>query len=316
MRYIQRVVVLLMAVLLTFGCDILEDRGDCPDTPSKHELILHFSNIDKEGSDIFGSTVSKVDIFLFDQEDRLIEQFEAPAEELKKNQSATLNIEPGIYRIVCWGNAHENSFYDTELGRVVHENHIDRGAELIEGDIKGDPRYYAPFDTLTPQRFEVLPRVVNEVDVRMRAAHVKMQFKVIGYKESTGKSDNPYIEVSNLYPRYNFLLRQPQERSVDYIVQTVDEQNRTRGTTKDVSYAKLNTPRFGSKNPIMINLRASPTSEPLYSFDLEKELADSGIEVELELELTLYFEIVFNGSDISVSIEAWSANELNPDLPS
>lgn len=308
MRYLQVVVALIIVSASIVGCNILEDRSKCVDSV-EHNLILHFSNVNDDGEDVFDKTIDIIDLFLFDKNDVHIKRIAISEAELRANQSLALKLEPGTYRIVCWANAKENALFTMDEGDVVSSGYIYKSIPTNNILEDGNHLYYAPYNNMTSQNFTLTRGKTEEVDVIFRSAHIKMEFTVKGYAEKYNSSSNPHIELTNLHPKYDFHMQTIETQAVSYIKQTV-------GATRseDVTYSKFNTPRFKNENNIEINVRESPNSGIIKSFNLSKLLQNQGINVETANEITLYFEIVFSGTDISVSVDSWESGTLIPDL--
>lgn len=301
----------LLLTLLMSSCGmVFESEGKC-EKSEKHTLVLNFYKSNDEGKNNFEESIDKVDIFLFDQSRRFICHYEADGAELKNHQRATLKVEAGEYRVVCWANAYDGTLYNIEPKGEMKQSYVHRdisGGMTIKN---GNPLYYSPYELGKGQEIEVLANKENEFPVRFRAAHIKMNFDVIGYHTAMDESECPYIELTNLYPKYNFKMEYADDSPCMSFLQ------QTRGATRstDLSQAKFNTPRFENQNETLIHLRKSPEGEPVKSFRLEEELAKQGIDVSQVVELTIDFEIVFkDGTDVTIRITGWSNEPLEPEV--
>ena len=302
-------IALLGSMLLLGGC-IFEDQDGCPPS-GNHNLVLRFYNTDNDGKEIFNTSIDKVDIFLFDIDDKLKYQFEANKNELIASQIATLNVEPGDYRVVCWGNAKDNTRYMLQEGKNLSEGYVYKYIPEGETPADGNPLYYAPYNHTAAQRFTVEADKKKTVDVRFRSAHIKFIFTVKNYAAVMGETNHPYIELTNLYPKYDFTMSHLPTPAVRYMKQTSPE---TR-IIEDVTYTRFNTPRFNRVNPVEIKIRKEVDSAPLQIFALTDVLNDLDIDVENQVECTLAFTIDFTGgTDVGISISKWEGSELEPEV--
>ena len=303
-------IALLGSIMLLGGCNcIFQDEDDCPPSVN-HNLVLHFNNTDNDGKEIFNTSIDKVDIFLFDINDKLKYQFEASKNELIATQTATLSVEPGDYRVVCWGNAKENTICMLEKGESISDGCVYKHIPDGETPANGNPLYHAPYNHTAAQRFTVEPDERKTVDVRFRSAHIKFKFTVKNYATVMGETNHPYIELTNLFPRYDFTMCYLPTPAVCYMRQTSPE-NRI---TEDITYTRFNTPRFNQVNPIEIKVRKEASTAPLKTFALTDVLEDLDINVENQVECTLAFTIDFAGGDVKISISKWEGSELEPGI--
>lgn len=110
LRYISA---LLIACMCLTGC-IRENIDDC-ETP----VDLEFQYFGNGIVDIFPDRIDSVLMYVYElPSGRLRQTKEISKEELAARQGADLRLNPGDYRIVCWGNAGEGSSIDTE-GKVI-----------------------------------------------------------------------------------------------------------------------------------------------------------------------------------------------------
>lgn len=309
MRKYSYIVALIGAFLMN-GCSVvLENQDNCP---VDRNLVLHFSNTDDHGNEIFSSVISKVEVFLFDQNNRLAYRQLADPAELVASKSISMKVDPGTYRVICWANVQESLVISINPGELLENAYVYRQATTDDTMVNGMPLYYAPYNRLTPQTFTVKPTERRDVDVRFRAAHVKMDFRVVNYATVTGATTLPYIEITTLYPSYDFLMSYRDIAAWNYMQQTVPNPTPTRAA--DLSYALIRTPRFENDNPIVINLRKDPQSPPLVSLVLKDVLAQAGIDMATRIENAIPFEIVFTATDVKITLTNWRDNPIDPDI--
>ena len=132
--------VLTTVMLLMTGC-IRENMDDC-----KGKVTLRFRYVGDGTTDIFAEKIDKVTMYVYSAADgSLAGVFEYDEKALDAYQGANIELYPGNYQIVCWGNAFENSTIH-EGDRIAAPGHFDN----TEIDTN-DPLYYGTTDIAIPE---------------------------------------------------------------------------------------------------------------------------------------------------------------------
>lgn len=99
---------LLLLGGLSTSC-IREDLSDCFST---NTLLLSYKG-DGE-TEIFGDKICRVEMYVFDAENRCVANGVLPPNEVEARAAKLPQLKPGDYRIVCLGNTHH-----TQVGNVA-----------------------------------------------------------------------------------------------------------------------------------------------------------------------------------------------------
>lgn len=126
MNKTHHLIIPLLGLLLAMGCFsgcIKEDMSDCPPpvTPEpepepttgtlKLALTYFMHNTQENGEyvDLFSQQVRKVDVFVFDEEGRFLQQItEEAAPRFADNYTKEIELPAGDYQFVVWGNHYED----------------------------------------------------------------------------------------------------------------------------------------------------------------------------------------------------------------
>jgi hypothetical protein len=173
------------------GC-IKEDNSDC----IWENTMLLFKYTDTDGSDIFLRDINSVDAFIFDENKKFVvsRRFESAA--LHEFAGWKLDLPPGDYHAVCWGNAGANSRLNDFVPSVTtfNESFIQIPSNITT---TGDRIYYAPYKThphaysgaqgtifdpsMTIYRFTVVANKVNVKEMFFVRAHRTINVYIMGY---------------------------------------------------------------------------------------------------------------------------------------
>ncbi|GHU98940.1 hypothetical protein FACS1894159_02180 [Bacteroidia bacterium] len=145
----------ILAVVAMAGC-IHEDRKGCYQW--QHEVVLRYP----KGIGGLQQHISLVDMFVFDNTGSFVGTYNIARERLDESLSVKLDLPPGLYTLVGWGNAYNNNFVDmhtltdarmlnvTALGNRIAV--CDRlyyamtTLSICEGTHNGDQVQYLDFD--------------------------------------------------------------------------------------------------------------------------------------------------------------------------
>ena len=113
MKILSKILFAMAAAALSAGC-INEDMSDCP-PPFNAELTFSYLG-DGQDAAMFSRVIDGVTLFVFDRAGgQNVLQKTIGKADLNRFQGTQLYLPAGDYRIVCWGNA----FDDTELAPVA-----------------------------------------------------------------------------------------------------------------------------------------------------------------------------------------------------
>ena len=112
---------LLLAGGLSTSC-IKEDHSECYNV---YRLALSYTGDGK--TEIFPSKINKVQMYIFDNEEKCIHQYGLTQEEVSQQRVMLPPLETGDYRIVFLGNTHSTDVKDLSTRGGLEELHF--GAE-------------------------------------------------------------------------------------------------------------------------------------------------------------------------------------------
>lgn len=147
---------LLLLGGLSTSC-IREDLSDCFST---NTLLLSYKG-DGE-TEIFGDKICRVEMYVFDAENRCVANGVLPPNEVEARAAKLPQLKPGDYRIVCLGNTHHTQVGNVascDFSRITFADGGYFAGETVSGN---DSLYYAT----TP--FTVEPFTGREDDNKTR----------------------------------------------------------------------------------------------------------------------------------------------------
>ncbi len=293
MKYIQTITILLLLVLAT-GC-INDDMSECERT------YLYFSYKGDGVTQIFNQKIGKVNLYVFDSENHLVDTKLIDQNELITRQSTRIKLEPGDYRIVCIGNPYDDTrISDPQAGNMgnilfAHPGYYDNTAINTN-----DSLYLGSKIINVPETYWVRDTIPFE------SSHVKMTVEVRGLGPAANGGPSATLVVNNLYPYTDFANSAGGELCSYYPTMTYNESrlNMTAG---------FNIFRIDKENPVTIDL-VYPSGEILHSLRLEDFLiANPSIDVTKN-EVLIPILIKFSSVGVIVTIPDWYIEELYPIL--
>ena len=103
MKHIGKILCSLAVVVLAAGC-IKEDLDDC------WNVSLYFQYLADGDKDVLSQYVEKVDLYVYNEADELVAKESYNQDELINFQATPhFRLEPGRYRVVVVGNAHDRT---------------------------------------------------------------------------------------------------------------------------------------------------------------------------------------------------------------
>lgn len=288
------ILMLLIASTVT-GC-IKEDERNCENAESS----LIFSYKGDGDSEIFQSKIASVNMYVYGENNNLLQQITLNKNQLESNQGAKLKLSAGTYRIVCWGNVFSNTSIINEDNQLIAElSHPDYYAQ---NTIKSNDSLYYAYRTLE------IPAQGMRDTIHFAGAHIKFNVYLHGsYSSQLSKSvvSNYSIRLNNLPPTYDFNM----QRLKPLLSYFPD------GTTDDVSQSflfKFNILRISDDNQVSIDLIDKQTNNAVYTLALKDYMEQYGIHVNNKHEASI--TVHFNISPLGISILPWEAEEIQPEL--
>lgn len=311
-----RLFILLLSALLLSAC-IDEDLSNCPE-PEENNLRLDFRYTDEGGADIFADNIHSVDLFVYDTNGFFVTQHHVDRGDLYLHAGTELNLSPGSYRIVCWGNVATNtSLYNPTEGSPFSDAFLDFaiGQTRAAAMVGGDPLYYAPYveDTSSPQIFRVTvpEKGVEKAEIDFRIAHSIIELYVKGYgdKNKEGQLLLPQIELTGIPAGYDFNLETfgpPVTYSGIATSETIDEQQ--------MAVINFITPLFDRDTPMEVNIKKQSDGDTLTTVNLDDFIRDNNIVIGETTKLVIPILVEYKEVSVEINLPPWKVVPVEPDI--
>lgn len=285
---------LLAPFVLLAGC-IKEDYTDC------ERCTLTFSYTGDVTQDIFPDHITRVSLYVFDQDQRLVLTKQIEQNELKAFQGTKLNLNPGKYKVVGVGNCFDktevvNTSSQDMTQIQFHHPNVPTGGK-VEGN---DPLYLGQLDLTVPAEYWC------EEDVPFRSSHLKVSYTVEDYLEN-GSVGNGLLDlrVKNLLPETDFTNR-PHGDKMTY---TPELKINATGDHEGV----FNIMRHTKDSDVEFELVKKSTGEVLHTLALSDFLTMyPQIDVSKQ-EVLIPIVVKFTNLGVTVTIPDWLIVDVDPD---
>lgn len=281
---------------------VREDLDDCLST---NKLLLSYKG---DGTtEIFPDKICRVEMFVFDAENRCVNSSILPEEQVK-NRIATLPpLVAGDYRIVCLGNTHQtkvNGITSGDFDRMFFA----AGDYFDEKQVAGnDSLYYATTS------YTVLPYSGREEEnqtktIEFASSHYDLLVEVAGVPNPGNRAGSfPVLKICGVSPCTDFKNHVCGE-ATDYLLETEYE------AEKALLTAHTNIMRHKDHENVNIRLNSSSTGELLAEVNLAQFLAENPIIDCSKHEVLIPIRIEFKSGDITVSVPEWYIEHVKPEF--
>ena len=309
MKALRYISALIIACVCLTGC-IRENIDDC-ETP----VDLEFQYFGNGIVDIFPDRIDSVLMYVYElPSGRLRQTMEISKEELAARQGADLRLNPGDYRIVCWGNAGEGSSIDTE-GKVI------TSSEYAGGDVPSgiEELYFGTVDLNVPQTL----RAVKETMV-YEASYIMMRVELLGF----ANLGNPSVGTSALsskdagsdatvaltHGNHSAVIdfaNNPSDEATDYVPTLAGHPDE-----EDSYIADYLVPRFDNDTEARISIVRNDTGETIYDSPLSAIMDDLDITVNERNEqmVNIRFRLTQTETGLTIDVVGWNTEIVFPDL--
>lgn len=292
---------LLASVVLLASC-IKENYDDC------ERCTLTFSYTGDTTWDIFPEQITRVSLYVFDEDERLVQTKLIEQNELKAFQGTKLNLAAGKYKVVGVGN----SFNKTEVSNLdaadlnavqMHHPNLSK-AMPIEGN---DSLYLGQQEIIMPKDDWY------EADVPFRSSHLKVSFSVVGYfnngqtsSSSRASADALELKVKNLLPQTNFTNSANGDKT------TYNPPFKLEGS--DLLNSYFNIMRHSKDSDVEFELVEKSTGNVLYTISLSNFLAQYPQIDITKQEALIPIVVQFTKLGVTVTIPDWLNVPVIPDF--
>ena len=309
MKALRYISALIIACVCLTGC-IRENIDDC-ETPVDLEFLYFGNGI----VDIFPERVDSVLMYVYElPSGKLSQSRRISKEELGARQGADLRLNPGDYRIVCWGNAGEGSFVDPEGHTITSSEHA--GGDLPAGI---EELYFGTVDLNVPHTL----RPVKETVV-YEASYIMMRVELLGF----AKLGNPSVGTSALsakdavsdatvaltHGNHSAVIdfaNNPSDEATDYVPTLSGHPD------EDNSYiADYLVPRFDNDTEARLNIVRNDTGETIYDSPLSDIMDDLDITVDERNEqmVNIRFRLTQTETGLTIDVIGWNTEIVFPEL--
>ena len=298
---------LLLLVLCMFSGCISEDTDSCP-VEVQNNLILKFLYTNDQGTDIFTQNIGRIDVFIFDSEAHLVQKQIVDQAALSVFPGTQLNLQAGIYRIVCWANADHN----TSFGQVETAD-LFKNAFLSNSTINptnGDPLYYAPFPsqvfTVTVSHDEI-----QTAQIDFCSAHIKIQVYIKGFEDKSSDKNllAPVVELVDIPSGYNFDM-QASNDLISYL--DVADYRTVEGQT--LAAIDFNTPLFGVDTPAQLLIKKQSDGTTVTAINLKDFIKEHNIALDNDRQVVIPILIEYKSVGANITLPGWGQNPVTPGL--
>ncbi|MDR1883562.1 MAG: FimB/Mfa2 family fimbrial subunit [Prevotella sp.] len=300
-----------MAATLFTGCEIGEDRDDCPPDQNT-KLVFGYQNFPNPNPDdenvSFPDNIGQVTTGIYDSEGNFVLE-----KVMNTPQDVTLSLPPGAYTAVCWGNALDNTEIDgltegsvIDDGRVCHPNYSGAKTYAPGDAIPTNDSLYYGIATFTKILYQDL-----RVTVVFKPAHIKLKVTVQGLpntRAGTPPQDYPVIRVNKLKAVYDF--------EMNTLGASVSYYPRVEVTAQDMAVSQCNVLRFATDNPVTIDvIRSLADNTTLQSINLKELLEENNKTIVDGEEVFIPVKVVFsNLGNVEVSLAGWGNMPVTPGM--
>jgi hypothetical protein len=295
--------------------------------PVDGSFTLYFTLLDRTGNDRFYEMITSVNCYIFNSNKTLIDEKRFETDDLVNKKVSTklgqkpgwkLDLEPGDYYAVCWGNVGTRTEFKNIIRGIT--SFQDCAIQIKEGASTGDPLYYAPYienpwqvksdgtaiTTKDPHyevyAFTVEKGLIKEKEMRFICAHRTVNVYVIGHTTGT------VVSATHLGADYNFLY-QTGERHLDFM-QPLKEVTLPEGRALMCTFYFL----FDEiTDDILFALKTSAVGAKVDSSEIsfKQYLVDAGIS-DREYIYNIYYKVDSFGLGVSITFSDWGSVAVTP----
>ena len=301
-------------VVVIFSKCIDDSSGECP-IDIENNFILKFRYVSDGPEELFIEKIKRVDVFVFKEDGQYVMTRSADLAALTSFAGITLDLDPGSYRIVCWGNASEKTFISPLSTNSMMKDAFVSYTALRNGTVatNGDTLYYALDHTvLSPSlKATTVSETVIERILDFHNAFVKVQVYIKGLvdKDPLGNLLAPVIEITGVTSGYNFEM-QTFGNAVRYLNTSAFENI----SGEKIAAITFYTLRFKDDNPIEIRIKKSSDGSTLTTINLKDFMKENNITVEGIEEALVPILVEYKEASVEISIPEWGQIPVDPEL--
>lgn len=288
----------LVSFVLLASC-IKENYDDC------ERCELTFSYTGDVSYDIFQQQITRVSLYVFDADDRLVQTKRIEQNELRAFQGTKLNLSPGNYRVVGVGNVFDKTVVENtsanDMSQIIFR-HPNAGKGVVEGN---DSLY------LGSKMITIPADDWYKDDIPFRSSHLKVSYTVKGYADaadaqSTRAESLLTLRVKNLLPQTDFNNRAHGEKMTYNPDLTLNPSN-----AEHKGY--FNIKRHAADSDVEFELVDKASGEVVHTLML-KDFLEKFPQIDVtKQEVLIPIVVEFKNIGVTVTIPDWMIHDVTPD---
>lgn len=313
---------LLLLLLFFMQSCIKDDHSDC----NESALRLRFRyTLNNQYSDLFGSEVRKVTVFVFDSDDKYVGYYSDSGDKLADNYIMTIPLPKGDYRVVAicdnlntfsagWIDSTNSLHSEFQPGvtaatdfRVVLNTKEGTDGYLVPASVPGG--FYTGYAADALSTYDTSN--ITNVDLMKDTKNIVV--KISGLNFLTRVAVLPDVYITAVNGRYK------NDNSIDTSHKMLKYAPYNTSVTGDVMASYLKTMRLVKGNAPMLVIKKPSDTGYLFNRDITELILSTpkySSQEDIDREDTFVIELNFSQTDkdivISVSINGWKVNTIIP----
>ena len=292
----------LVSFVLLASC-IKENYDDC------ERCELTFSYTGDVSYDIFPQQITRVSLYVFDADDRLVQTKRIEQNELRAFQGTKLNLSPGRYRVVGVGNEFDKTVVENtsanDMSQIIFRHPNANTEQVVEGN---DSLYLGQKMITIPEEYWY------KDDVPFRSSHLKVSYTVKGYvdipesnQQATRATESLLeLRVKNLLPKTDFTNRAHGDKMTYHPQLTLTPSN-----AEHKGY--FNIMRHAKDSDVEFELVDKASGEVVHTLML-KDFLEMYPQIDVtKQEVLIPIIVEFKNIGVTVTIPDWMIQDVTPD---
>jgi hypothetical protein len=260
-----------------------------------------------------GQRIDNIQVFLFDENKNYVD-----SRLLSDPTGESFALTPGLYYMMCWANAGDNS----AISAMDEYSTLENSFIEIVSTRSGDPIYYAPYKEpeMTTRSTRVDPsdplfdyalEVASSTETTIKnmvffKAHRTVAVYVRGYEYAPQYDGRPVVVTqTNAGNRFDFMLQADPTDLVTLRQTSVPEVKEGYNVLSTTFYS-ANIPLTGTET---VNVYHPVSNELLTSINLASFVTENSISDDSVIEVDVSFENTVD-TGVTISIPPWNDNEI------